>query len=115
LAGIDWTSMLKRTRRLAAGAPVVLAAFGVAMAASSTPRPEIDRRAETVRALTKGDLGARGFAAITRRMTPSELAMALRHDPAERQPALYGLTPGWESLTLAGRPTLSSGPPVWTP
>lgn len=101
--------MLKRTRRLAAGAPVVLAAFGVAMAASSTPRPEIDRRAEAVRTLTRGDLGARGFAAITGRMDPSQLAVALRHDPGERQPALYGLTPGWESLTLAGRPTLEFG------
>ena len=101
--------MLKRTRRLAAGVPVVLAAFGVAMAASSTPRPEIDRRAEAVRTLTKGDLGAAGFSAITRRMDPSQLALALRHDPGERRPALYGLTPGWESLTLAGRPTLEFG------
>jgi spore germination cell wall hydrolase CwlJ-like protein len=109
LAGIDWSSVLKRTRRLAAGVPVVLAAFGVAMAASSTPRPEIDRRAEAVRTLTKGALGAKGFAAITRRMDPSQLALALRHDPGERQPALYGLTPGWESLTLAGRPRLEFG------
>jgi spore germination cell wall hydrolase CwlJ-like protein len=109
LAGIDWSSMLKRTRRLAAGVPVVLAAFGVAMAASSTPRPEIDRRAEAVRTLTKGELGAEGLAAITGRMDPSQLALAIRHDPGERQPALYGLTPGWESLTLAGRPTLEFG------
>jgi len=109
LAGIDWKAMLKRTRRLATGAPVVLAAFGVAMAASSNPRPEIDRRAEVVRMLTRGDLGAAGLAAITARMSPSELAVALRHDPGGRRPALYGLTPGWESLTLAGRPTLDFG------
>ena len=96
-------------RRLLAAAPVVLAAFGVAMAASSTPRPEIDRRAEAVRTLTGGDLSARGFAAITGRMDPSQLAIALRHDPSERRAALYGLTPGWESLTLAGRPTLDFG------
>lgn len=96
-------------RRLLAAAPVVLAAFGVAMAASSTPRPEIDRRAETVRKLTGGDLGARGLAAITARMDPSQLAIALRNDPGERHAALYGLTPGWESLTLAGRPTLDFG------
>ena len=96
-------------RRLLAAAPVVLAAFGVAMAASSTPRPEIDRRAEAIRTLTGGDLSARGFAAITGRMDPSQLAIALRHDPGERRAALYGLTPGWESLTLAGRPTLDFG------
>lgn len=105
----DWSARLKGIRRLLAAAPVVLAAFGVAMAASSTPRPEIDRRAETVRALTRGDLGPAGLAAITGRMDRSQLAIALRHDPAGRNPSLYGLTPGWESLTLAGRPTLEFG------
>ena len=109
MARIDWTVTLKRMRRLLAVAPVMLAAFGVAMAASSTPRPEIDRRAETIRSLTGGDLGPSGFAAITGRMDPSQLAIALRHDPEERRAALYGLTPGWESLTLAGRPTLDFG------
>jgi hypothetical protein len=109
LARIDWTATMKRMRRLLAAAPVVLAAFGVAMAASSTPRPEIDRRAEAIRTLTGGDLSARGFAAITGRMDPSQLAIALRHDPGERRASLYGLTPGWESLTLAGRPTLDFG------
>ncbi|MGZ9098220.1 MAG: cell wall hydrolase [Brevundimonas sp.] len=101
--------MLKRGRRLAAAAPVVVAAFGVAMAASSTPRPEIDRRAEVVRILTRGELGARGLAAITLRMDPSQLAIARRHDASGRGADLYGLTPGWESLTLAGRPTLDFG------
>jgi len=109
LARIDWTATFKRMRRLLAAAPVLLAAFGVAMAASSTPRPEIDRRAEAIRALTGGDLSARGFAAITGRMDPSQLAIALRHDPGERRASLYGLTPGWESLTLAARPTLDFG------
>jgi len=109
LVKIDWTTKLKAVRRLLAAAPVVLAGFGVAMAASSTPRPEIDHRAEAVRILTHGDLSARGLAAITGRMDPSQLAIALRHDPSERRAALYGLTPGWESLTLAGRPTLDFG------
>jgi len=109
LARIDWTSMLKRTRRLAAAAPAALAAFGVAMAASSTVRPEIDRRAEAVRQLTRGDLTDKGLAAITARMTPSQLALAIRHDPAERGAALYGLTPGWESLSLGGKPSLDFG------
>jgi len=109
LPGIDWTSMLKRTRRLAAAAPAALAAIGVAMAASSTVRPEIDRRAEVVRQLTKGDLSDKGLAAITARMTASQLAIAMRHDPSERRAALYGLTPGWESLSLGGKPSLDFG------
>lgn len=109
LARNDWTAKLMGMRRLLAAVPVVLAAVGVAVTASSTPRPEIDRRAETVRSVTGGDLGARGFAAITARMDASQLAIALRHDPDAQRAALYGLTPGWESLTLAGRPTLDLG------
>ena len=109
MARIDWTPLMKTGRRLAAAAPAALAAFGVAMAASSTPRPEIDRRAELVRQLTGGDLSGKGFAAITARMDPSQLALAMRHDPSLRQPALYGLTPGWDSLTLAGKPGLDFG------
>ena len=109
MARIDWTAKLMGMRRLLAAMPVVLAAVGVAVTASSSPRPEIDRRAETVRNVTGGDLGARGFAAITARMDASQLAIALRHDPEARRAALYGLTPGWESLTLAGRPTLDLG------
>ena len=101
--------MLKRTRRLAAAAPAAVAAVGVAMAASSTVRPEIDRRAEVVRQLTDGDLTDRGLAAITARMTPSQLAIAMRHDPSVRRAALYGLTPGWESLSLGGKPSLDFG------
>lgn len=101
--------MVKTARRLAAATPVALAVFGVAMAASSTPRPEIDRRAELVARLTHGDLSPKGLAAITARMDPAELALAIRHDPNERRAALYGLTPGWESLTLGGKPSLDFG------
>jgi len=101
--------MLRKSRRLAAAAPAALAAIGVAMAASSTVRPDIDRRAEAVRRLTEGDLGDKGLAAITARMTPSQLAVAMRHDPAERRAALYGLTPGWETLSIGGKPSLDFG------
>ena len=53
---------LKTTgRRAVAAAPaamaVTLAAMGVAMSASSTPRPDIDRTAEAVARATGGDLG----------------------------------------------------------
>ncbi len=109
MAGIDWTGMLRQGRRFAAAVPAALAAIGVAMAASSTPRPEIDTRAEAVRRVTHGDLGEKGLAALTARMTPSQLAVALRHDPSDRRAALYGLTPGWESLSLGGKPSLDFG------
>lgn len=104
-----WTSAVKTARRLLAAAPVAVAGFGVAMAASSTPRPEIDQRVEAVRHLTGGDLSERGLAAIVGRMTPSQLALAQRSDPSLRHVALYGLTPGWQTLTLSGKPTLEFG------
>jgi spore germination cell wall hydrolase CwlJ-like protein len=109
MIAINWTRVKTQGRRVAAAAPAMLAALGVAMAASSTPRPAIDRNAEAVAHVTQGDLTDKGLAAMTARMTPSQLAQAIRADPNERQPALYGLTPGWESLTLAGKPTLELG------
>ena len=70
MAGIDWTAMLTQGRRIAAAVPAALAAIGVAMAASSTPRPEIETRAEAVRRVTQGEQGEKGLAALPARMTP---------------------------------------------
>ncbi len=101
--------MWKALRRSAAALPAAGAVLGVAMAAGSSVRPDMDRTAEAVSRITGGALGAGGLAAIKGRLTPSQLAVAMRHDPNLLQPALYGLTPGWESLTLAGKPGLESG------
>ncbi len=101
--------MWKALRRSAAALPAAGAVLGVAMAAGSSVRPDMDRTAEAVSRITGGDLGAGGLAAIKGRLTSSQLAVAMRHDPNLLQPALYGLTPGWESLTLAGKPGLESG------
>ncbi len=107
---IDWTRTKASARRAVAGLPAMLAALGVAMAASSAPRPEIDRTAEAVARVTHGDLSDKGLAALAARLDPSQRAQAMRADPSRRDPALYGLTPGWESLTLAGKPSLDFGP-----
>ncbi|KQS55479.1 cell wall hydrolase [Brevundimonas sp. Leaf363] len=97
------------TGRAIAAAPAVLAALGVAMAASSAPRPDVDRTAEAVAQVTRGDLSDKGMSAIRARLDAAQLAEAERHDPTLRNPALYGLTPGWESLTLGGKPSLDLG------
>ncbi|AYG95025.1 cell wall hydrolase [Brevundimonas naejangsanensis] len=100
-------------RRALAAAPaalaVTLAAMGVAMSASSSPRPDIDRTVEAVARTTGGDLGPQGMAAVMARLDAAQLATARRHDPALNLPELYGLTPGWESLTLGGKPSLDQG------
>ena len=109
IKAVDWTRVKTLGRRYAAAAPAALAALGVAMAASSTVRPASDRTAEAVARITEGDLSARGLAALSARMDPAQLALAMRFDPNEQRAALLGLTPGWESLTLAGRPSLELG------
>ncbi|MBX9614592.1 MAG: cell wall hydrolase [Caulobacteraceae bacterium] len=96
-------------RRYAAAAPAALAALGVAMAAGSTARSPADRTAEAVARVTEGDLSSRGLQALSARMDPAQLALAVRFDAGSPGFAGLGLTPGWESLTLAGRPTLESG------
>jgi len=106
---LPWKTMWKALRRSAAALPAAGAVLGVAMAAGSSVRPDMDRTAEAVSRITRGDLGAGGLAAIKGRLTPSQLALAMRHDPNLLQPAIYGLTPGWESLTLAGKPGLEPG------
>ncbi len=94
MASIDWTRTGAAARRAAAGAPALVAALGVAMAASSTPRADLDRTAEAVARITQGDLTSKGLAALAARLDPSQLAQAIRADPTSRTPALYGLTPG---------------------
>jgi len=106
---IDWNRAATWGRRYAAALPAALAALGVAMAAGSTVRSDTDRTAEAVARVTGGDLTARGLAALSSRMDPAQLALAIRFDPNERHQALLGLTPGWESLTLAGKPSLELG------
>ncbi|AQR62818.1 cell wall hydrolase [Brevundimonas sp. LM2] len=106
---IDWNRVKTRVRRYAAAMPAALAALGVAMAAGSTVRSDTDRMAEAVARVTGGDLTPRGLAALSARMDPAQIALADRFDPNARHIMLLGLTPGWESLTLAGKPSLDLG------
>ncbi len=106
---LDSTGLKSRGRHLAAAAPALVAALGVAMAAGSTTRTDADRTAEAVARATDGDFTGRGLTALLARFDPAQRALAVRHDPDRSEAALYGLTPGWESLTLGGKPTLELG------
>ncbi len=106
---LDWIGTKVPGRRLLAAAPAALAALGVAMAASSTVRPDYDRTAQAIARLTGGDLSARGLAILSGRLDPAQLALAIRFDPNDPQAAPLGLTPGWESLILAGKPGYELG------
>ena len=77
---------LKTTgRRALAAAPMVmavsLAVMGVAMSASSSPRPDLDRTAEAVARATGGDLTPRGLKLIMARLDAGQLTVARRFDP----------------------------------
>jgi spore germination cell wall hydrolase CwlJ-like protein len=106
---LRWIRTKVSGHRLLAAAPAALAALGVAMAASSSVRPDYDRTAQAIARLTGGDLSARGLAVLSGRMDPAQLALAIRFDPNDPQAAALGLTPGWESLTLAGKPGFELG------
>ncbi|MBX9574653.1 MAG: cell wall hydrolase [Caulobacteraceae bacterium] len=106
--------MIARFRRWLDGRrAAALAAAGVVLACAATagsmPRPDADLSVEGVMRATRGEIGADAFAAVSGRMDPAQLSLAARHDPLLLKAAAYGLTPGWETLTLAGKPTLVSG------
>lgn len=105
----DWGLLKGMLRRGFAAAPIAVAGLGLAMAASSTPRPAFDLTAEEIAMTTGGDLSGRGLAALQARLDPAQLALAIRHDPDGPEPGLYGLTPGWDNLSLGGKPGREPG------
>lgn len=108
----DWTARFARAPRLVMAAPaaaVALTALGLALSASSAPGPAPESSARAAVRATGGDLSADGFAALTARFDPAALALAQRYDPADPQRVLIGLTPGWESLALGGKPSFDPG------
>ena len=73
-----WTSVWRTLKRSAAALPAVGAVLGVALAAGSTERPDVDRTAEAVARITGGDLGGKGLSALQARLTPSQLLFIAR-------------------------------------
>ena len=115
----DWGRLKRRFRLAGAAAPAALAALGVAVAAGSTPRPEIDRTAEIVAKRTQGDLGAAGFQRLTAGYDPALLAVAAyaalplwravvsglgAADPAAVEAARALASEGWLARLAEGQP-----------
>jgi spore germination cell wall hydrolase CwlJ-like protein len=97
-------------RRALAAAPALVGALGLAMAASSAPRPDIELTAEAVARTTGGDLGPAGAAALLASMDPAQRAIALRHDPRLREAVMSGQLPQWQALLVAAPTDLAIGP-----
>lgn len=101
--------MSRTLSRVIAAAPAMVGALGLAMAASSAPRPDYELTAEAVARTTKGDLGPAGAAALLASMDPAQRAIALRHDPRLREAVMSGQLPEWQSLLLADPSDLAVG------
>lgn len=104
-----WTSIKRAARPHGVVAVLGAAMLGAAVAAGSAQPHDGDARTDAVRRLAQGDLGPDGLAAIRAGMDTSQLALAIRHDPNLRRTAFYDLTPGWETLSLGGKPALDFG------
>lgn len=96
-------------RRAVAAAPALIGALGLAMAASSAPRPEVELAAEAVARITRGDMGPAGAAALLASMDPAQRAIALRHDPRLRELVMSGQLPQWQSLLSVDPTDLAVG------
>lgn len=106
--------MIARLRRMLDGRRAVAVtaaalALSCAAMAGSAVRPKDDPSVGGVMHATGGQIGLDAFAAVSGRLDPAQLALASRHDPLLVRAADYGLTPGWETVSLAGKPTLVWG------
>ena len=88
---------------LAAGAALVAALLS-GMSARSEPKLDMVLTAEAVAEAAGGSYGIDGLAGVMSRLDGAQLALALRHDPAMSVAPVPGLTPGWDSLMLGGKP-----------
>jgi spore germination cell wall hydrolase CwlJ-like protein len=95
-----------RTPGVIAAAACALTVLGAALSAWSSTGPESRANAERLARQTGGDLSDKTLArVIESRMNPAALAVARRQDPNVEKVS-WGLTPGWETLMLGGKPTL---------
>lgn len=94
--------------RLAPAGMTALVVLGVALSASSMVRPLTGpANVEGILAEVGPDLSQDALDRYSAHMDPASLALARRHDPAFT-PAVWGMTPGWENLSLTGRPQMDS-------
>lgn len=94
--------------RLAPAAFAAVTVLGVALSASSMVRPlESPANIDRIVGEVGPDLSQAALDRYASRMDAASLALARRHDPAFT-PAVWGVTPGWENLSLTGRPPMDA-------
>lgn len=93
--------------RLAPAAFAALGVMGLALSASSMSGSGGRADVHGIVAAVGPDLSDAALARLSARLDPAALSLARRHDPA-LTPAVWGVTPGWENLSLSGRPPMDA-------
>ena len=94
--------------KLAPAGFAAMAVLGVALGASSMVRPlESPANIRGIINEVGPDLSDGALDRYAGGMDPASLALARRHDPAFT-PAIWGMTPGWDNLSLTGRPPMDA-------
>lgn len=87
-----------------AAVAALVTALAAGVNARSNPRLDMDRTVEAIADASGGRYNDAGLAGVMARLDRSQLALAMRHDPSMGAELALGLTPGWASLRLGGRP-----------
>ena len=87
-----------------ASVAALVTALAAGVNARSNPLLGMDQTLKSVAEAADGRYDNKGLEGVMARLDEAQLAMALRHDPAMGVMRLAGLTAGWESLRLTGRP-----------
>lgn len=94
--------------KLAPAAFTAIAVLGMALGASSMVRPlESPANIQGILGEVGPDLSQAALDRYAAHMDPASRSLARRHDPAFI-PAGWGVTPGWENLSLTGRPPMDA-------
>lgn len=100
-------SPLRDAIRMAPAAAASLGVLGLALSASSSTAPEAAFQPQRIVGVVGADLSDRALERIAAQLDPAALSLAARHDPS-LTPAVWGLTPGWDNLSLTGRPPMDA-------
>lgn len=95
--------------RLAVAGLAGASVLGVALSAASSPGLSVRPDIPGIVAVTGPDLSEDALLRLAGELDPAALSLARRHDPAAGPGRPWGLTPGWETLSLVGKPPLDPG------
>lgn len=100
-----------RSRTLAPVAvlPLIAVVGFAGLASGSSPAHDDFHAARRIATMTDGQFGAAGLGRLRGSLDAATLGLIDRYHDANARISRLGLTPGWESVNLGGRPSLDPG------